>query len=485
MRRFLRGPREEDCSQIHYLTAKCSRLAGDKALCERELLVCRAREKKLQKDFQNVAAQLIHLEKTNMELKRTQDHLLGNIRQQQELVDNLRRRLFLLVEESERDEEVARQVTSELLCLQSSEVQLQGLLVELHDQAQRRQTAEEGPAVELHAQAQRRHTAEEGLLVELHAQAQCRHTAEEGPAAELHAQALNADAPTQGLLAELHAQAQRRHTAEEGPAAELHAQAQRRHTAEEGLLVELHAQAQCRHTAEEGPAAELHAQALSADAPTQGLLAELHAQAQRRHTAEEGPAAELHAQALSADAPTQGLLAELQRKSAALEDLQEANKMLEEEVKACGVAHEEQVAALQRQNEGSVKKLQDTVEQLEWLCQQQRYWMDYIKRFKDCLLEERESLLDRVNTLEREAQTWKKKSRHASLHTPPCCPLLDAHSQRTTQTSWDSDEEAELEHQVMRSEVVYEAHQVGLFLGGGGGNQDRGTHVVMEGDKFS
>ncbi|XP_061833259.1 uncharacterized protein [Nerophis lumbriciformis] len=246
-----------------------------------------------------------------MHLKRTRDHLLGNMRQQQELVDNLRRRVFLLVEESERDEEVTRQVTSELLCLQSSEVQLQG------------------------------------------------------------------------------------------------------------------------------------------------LLEELHAEAQHTDKAEEGPAAEPHAEALCADARTQSLLAELQSKTAELEDLQHTKKMLMEELRDSAVAHEEQVAALRRQNEGSVKKLQDTVEQFEWLCQQQRYWADYIKRFKDCLVEERESLLHRVNTLEREAETWKK-SRDGSLHTAPHCPLQDDHSHRS---SWDSNEEAELEHQVMRSKVVYEAHQ--------------------------
>ncbi|XP_061895897.1 uncharacterized protein LOC133645104 isoform X2 [Entelurus aequoreus] len=321
MRRFLRGPREEDCSQIHYLTAKCSRLARDKALSEREVAVWRERERKLQKDFQNVAAQLVHQEKTNMELKRSRDHLLGNIRQQQEVVETLRRRVFLLVEESERDEEVTRQVTSELLCLQSSEVQLQG------------------------------------------------------------------------------------------------------------------------------------------------LLEELHAEAQHRDTAEEGPAAELHGEALCADARTQSLLAELQSKTAVLEDVQQANKMLMQQLKDAGAAHEQQVAALQRQNEGSVKKLQDTVEQFEWLCQQQRYWVDYIKRFKDCLVEERESLVHRVNTLEREAQTWKK-SRHGSLQKDPRCPLQDAHSHRAPRSSWDSNEEAELEQQVMRSKVVYETHQDSRPAGG-------------------
>ena len=39
-----------------------------------------------------------------------------------------------------------------------------------------------------------------------------------------------------------------------------------------------------------------------------------------------------------------------------------------------------EVRELQQENEGSLGKLQETAEQFEWLCQQQRYWMCCVKR---------------------------------------------------------------------------------------------------------
>ncbi|XP_054647433.1 plectin isoform X2 [Dunckerocampus dactyliophorus] len=167
MRRFFRAQRDEDYSQIQYLTAKCTRLARDKALSDREVLVSREREKKLQNDFQTAAAQLFHLEKTNSELRRTQEHLVATIHRQQELVESLQRRALLLVEESERDAELLRQVASELLCLQSTEVQLQGLVEELHVEARRAGKADDGLGAELDAEAHCRDALTESLLAEL------------------------------------------------------------------------------------------------------------------------------------------------------------------------------------------------------------------------------------------------------------------------------------------------------------------------------
>lgn len=40
-----------------------------------------------------------------------------------------------------------------------------------------------------------------------------------------------------------------------------------------------------------------------------------------------------------------------------------------------------EVRELQQENEGSLRKLQETAEQFEWLCQQQRYWMSCVKRW--------------------------------------------------------------------------------------------------------
>nr|XP_057912391.1 myosin-16 isoform X2 [Doryrhamphus excisus] len=304
MRRFFRAQRDEDYSQIQYLTAKCTRLARDKAMSDREVLVSREREKKLQNDFQTVAAQLFHLEKTNSELRRTQEHLVATIHQQQELVERLQHRALILVEESERDAELLRQVASELLCLQSSEVQLEGLVEELH------------------VEARNGGDADDGLRAELHTEAHCR------------------------------------------------------------------------------------------------------------------------------DVLTESLLAELQSKKGELEELRDANKMLVEELKHSRVAYEEQVKALQGQNDSGVKKLQETLEQLEWLCQQQRYWMVHIKRFKDRLITEREDLVQQVRTLERKAGKWS----HDRL-------LQDANSHRGL-SSWDNDEEEEMDPEMMSKITYDEAHPV-------------------------
>ncbi|XP_061644305.1 uncharacterized protein LOC133485018 [Phyllopteryx taeniolatus] len=269
MRRFFHVQRDEDYSQIQYLTAKCTHLARDKAVSDREFLLSREREKKLQNDFQAVAAQLFHLEKSNVELRRTQDQLIGTIQQQQELVEWLQQRVVFLAGETERDAELLRQVCSELLCLQSSEAQLEGL------------------------------------------------------AEELHAKAL----------------------------------LQQRREAE-------------------------------------SLGAELHPEDHR------------------GEALTDGLQADLEIKTAELDQLRDANKKMAAELMDLRFAHEEQVRALRWENDSGARKLQETLEQFEWLCQQQRYWMACVKSFKDCFMGERENLLQQVRTLERKAKQWKKSNDH-------------------------------------------------------------------------
>uniref|UniRef100_A0A096MIH3 Uncharacterized protein n=1 Tax=Poecilia formosa TaxID=48698 RepID=A0A096MIH3_POEFO len=232
MKRFFRAQRDEDYSQIQYLTAKCTRLAHDKAVLEREFLVSREKERKLQNELDAVTTRLLHQEQLNLELRMNQDQLICRIRQQQNLVDVLQQRMVLLAEESRRDVELLQQVNSELVCLQSSEVQL------------------------------------------------------------------------------------------------------------EGLVEELHAEAQCRA------------------------------------------------------ALTDRLHAELKQKTKELRDLRKT--------------HLEEVKELQQENKGSLSKLQETAEQFEWLCQQQKYWMRCVKRFKDCLMEERQTLLHQVSTLEKKVGQQKK-----------------------------------------------------------------------------
>lgn len=53
----------------------------------------------------------------------------------QEMADLLQQRVVLLAEESSRDAALLWQVNSELLRLQSSEVRLEGLVEELHEEA--------------------------------------------------------------------------------------------------------------------------------------------------------------------------------------------------------------------------------------------------------------------------------------------------------------------------------------------------------------
>ncbi|XP_030251644.1 centrosomal protein of 55 kDa isoform X2 [Sparus aurata] len=168
MRRFFRAHRDEDYSQIQYLTAKCTRLAHDKAVLDGEFLVSRDRERKLQHDLEAATARLRHHEQLNMELRMKQDELISRIHQQQDLVELLQQRVVLLVQESARDGELLRQVGSELLCLQSSEVKLEGLMQELHAEAHHRAVVAERLRAELHAEAQCRAELTKSLHAELH-----------------------------------------------------------------------------------------------------------------------------------------------------------------------------------------------------------------------------------------------------------------------------------------------------------------------------
>ncbi|XP_044060988.1 protein BCAP isoform X2 [Siniperca chuatsi] len=291
MRRFFQAHRDEDHSQIQYLTAKCTRLAHDKAVLDREFLVSRDRERKLQNALEATTTRLLHQEQLNMELRMKHDQLISRIHQQQDLVDLLQQRVVLLAGESFRDGELLRQVGSELLCLQSSEVKLQGLVEQLHAEAQHR--------------------------------------------------------------------------------------------------------------------------------------------------------------AVVADS----LQAELRSKTVELEELQETNKTLTEELKDLRTAHQKKVRELQQENEGSLGKLQETAEQFEWLCQQQRYWMSCVKRFKDCLMKEREAL--RVLMLEKNAEK-PRKSLHDDCPTQGVlCPLQDSKC-CDSRTSWDAGAVADLESQVDKSNTLYE-----------------------------
>ncbi|XP_027864955.1 shootin-1 isoform X2 [Xiphophorus couchianus] len=296
MKRFFRAQRDEDYSQIQYLTAKCTRLAHDKVL-EREFLVSREKERKLQNELEAVTSRLLQQEQLNLELRINQDRLICRIRQQQcllqILVDVLQQRMVLLAEESRRDVELLQQVNLELVCLQSSEVQLEGLVEELHAEAQRRAA----------------------------------------------------------------------------------------------------------------------------------LSDRLHA--------------------------------ELRSKLVQLKELQETNDCLTEELKDLRKTHLEEVKELQQENKGSLSKLQETAEQFEWLCQQQKYWMRCVKRFKDCLMEERQTLLHQVSTLEKKVGEQKKSSHDVSSTQSLLRPLEEAERPGSV-TSLDADTVTDLGSQVENSNMLYE-----------------------------
>ncbi|XP_067373956.1 hyaluronan-mediated motility receptor [Channa argus] len=294
MRRFFRAQRDEDYSQIQYLTAKCTRLAHDKAVLDRDFLLSIEREKKLHNDLEVVATRLLHQEQANTELRIKQNQLISRIHQQQYLVDLLQQRLILLAEDSSRHTEVLQQVGSELLCVQSSE----------------------------------------------------------------------------------------------------------------GKLV--------------------------------GLVEELHAEAQHRA------------------ALTESLEMELRSKTVELKELQDINKTLTEELKDLRRAHQEEVREAQQENEGSLRKLQETAEQFEGLCQQQRSWMCCVKRFKDSLMEERKALLRQVSMLETKAEDLKRSSRADGLTQNLLCPLLAPDRSGSGVTSWDADAATDLEAQVEKSNLLYE-----------------------------
>ncbi|XP_028272134.1 fas-binding factor 1 isoform X4 [Parambassis ranga] len=319
MRRFFRAHRDEDCSQIQYLTAKCTRLAHDKVL-DRDFLVSRERERKLQNDLEALAAQFLLQQQENMELRMNQDQLISRIRQQQDVADMLQQRLGLLVQESSRDAELLQQVGSELLCLQSSEVQLEGLVAELHAEARHRAAVAEDLQAELQAEAQRRAALTESLHMELHG------------------------------------------------------------------------------------------------------------------------------------------------KTLQVEELQDANRSLTAELEDLHRAHQKEVRELRQENEGSLKKLQETAEQFEWLCQQQRYWMCCVKRFKDGQMEERDALLQQVSVLEKEAEKLRKRSCDNSPTQSRHCPLQDTESCDSRIASWDEDAAADLESQVEKSNLLYQNPQMNLHL---------------------
>lgn len=68
-------------------------------------------------------------------------------------------------------------------------------------------------------------------------------------------------------------------------------------------------------------------------------------------------------------------------KTQELEDLQGDYASITQELQDMHSAHQRTVEELRCENEGSLRKLRETAEQFEWLCEQQRVWMCGFKRW--------------------------------------------------------------------------------------------------------
>ncbi|CAB1337312.1 unnamed protein product [Coregonus sp. 'balchen'] len=172
----------------------------------------------------------------------------------------------------------------------------------------------------------------------------------------------------------------------------------------------------------------------------------------------EGLVEELHTEDLQSAALTEGLQAQLHSKVLELEELQCSYAASTQELDELCSANQRKVQGLQRENEGSLKKLQETAEQFEWLCEQQRYWMCCVKRFKECLSEEKDALRQQVKRLEKEVAELRKSSQGSESPSQMLClPLEDTVSQHCDRIpSWESDEMADLQTQVDKWRKLYE-----------------------------
>ncbi|XP_052010591.1 hyaluronan mediated motility receptor [Xyrauchen texanus] len=142
-----------------------------------------------------------------------------------------------------------------------------------------------------------------------------------------------------------------------------------------------------------------------------GLLDELHQEAQLRAKQVEVLEMQLHEETLSKTQLIEDLEMQLNSKSLELVELQMSYDALRTDMCDQRSAHQRTVEELQRDNSESLGKLRETAEQFEWLCEQQRRWMCCVKRFKECLSGEKESLELQVNTLQVELDSVRRTVR--------------------------------------------------------------------------
>ncbi|XP_076844204.1 uncharacterized protein LOC143489217 isoform X2 [Brachyhypopomus gauderio] len=177
----------------------------------------------------------------------------------------------------------------------------------------------------------------------------------------------------------------------------------------------------------------------TSEAQLQGLVEELHQETHHTQT-------ELREEAQLNTKHTEDLEEQLAGKSRELEELQKTHAALQEEMSEQNSAHQRTVAELQQENTGSLDKLRQMAEQFEWLCEQQRHWMCCVKRFKDCLSDEKEALLLQVNRLQVELAGLRKSS--------SCEVKGDSTSQHCE--SWEMDAMVDLQVEADRWRLRYE-----------------------------
>ncbi|KAI5097655.1 cingulin-like, partial [Silurus meridionalis] len=163
-----------------------------------------------------------------------------------------------------------------------------------------------------------------------------------------------------------------------------------------------------------------------------GFVDQLHQEAQQATKKAQGLEAQLQQEARLHAEHTENLEKELESKSNTIEELKKAQDALQQELSEQNTAHQKTVLELQCENSASIHKLREMAEQVEWLCDQQRNWISCIKRFKDCLNDEKEALVLQVNRLQEELLDLRKNSESETIGEEDAQPKI--HCSR-----WDLD----------------------------------------------
>ncbi|XP_061108892.1 hyaluronan mediated motility receptor isoform X2 [Conger conger] len=437
MKRFFGTHRDEDYGQIRYLTAKCSRLAQEKAVLEREFLVAGERERTLRKDLEAVSRQLCQQEQLNVELRVSQDQLLSQTRQQKELVEFLQQHLRRTVEEGSRDTGLLglhlEQLCTELQQLQDTEVLLESLVEELQRENQSRAAQADALHAQLNSGMQELEAVQNShqeTILELETLKICYHE----------------------VLLEL----DRVRTSHQETMMEMDTL----QTSHQETLLDLDA----LETTHQETVLELDVLDSSHQASVLELesLKSMHMQSamelQTLRRSHQKKVFELV-----------GLRGSHHETVMQLEELQRSHQETVLELKDLRSTHEATVQELEQEKQNSLRKLQETAEQFEWLCDQQRKWMCYVKRYKDCMSGEKDALLKQMGSMEKELITLRKSSSEEGEEDQvEVCSSTETKTEtqhcenETTETEnygftmWDSDIMADLQTEVEKWRRRYE-----------------------------